>query len=140
MTTKRIAAALIALNLVLIVLLFSPLRPAFAQPATEGIPAVLRGRSLEIVDDRGRVRAQIIITRPTTVDGVAYPEGTLLRLSDPDGRPNVKIGSDGRGAGVAFSGTNPDRNTWYGVQILSQDGESVIKVVDKAGRETIIRP
>lgn len=119
MTTKRIAAALIALNLVL---LFSPLRPAFAQPATEG------------------VRAQIIITRPTRVGGVAYPEGTLLRLSDPDGHPNVKIGSDGRGAGVAFSGTNPDRNTWYGVQILSQDGESVIKVVDKAGREAVIRP
>ncbi len=74
------------------------------------------------------------------MDGVAYPEGTLLRLSDPDGRPNVKIGSDGRGAGAAFSGTNPGQNNWYGVQILSQDSQSVIKVVDKDGKETVIRP
>jgi hypothetical protein len=65
---------------------------------------------------------------------------TLLRLSDPEGRPNVKIGSDGRGAGAAFSGTNPGRNSWYGIQILSQDGESQVKVVNKDGRETAIRP
>jgi len=103
--TNRIAAVPIVINLVLLVLVFSPLRSAFAQPSTEGIPAVLRGHALEIVDDRGRVRAQIIITQPTTVGGVSYPEGTL-----------------------------------YGIQILSQNGESVIRVVDKAGKETLIKP
>jgi hypothetical protein len=138
--TNKIAAVLIVINLVLLVLVFSPLRSAFAQPSTESIPAVLRGHALEIVDDRGRVRAQIIITQPTTVGGVTYPEGTLLRLSDPNGRPNVKIGSDNRGAGVAFSGADPVTNGWYGIQILSQDGESVIRVVDKAGKETLIKP
>ena len=97
------AAVPIVINLVLLVLVFSPLRSAFAQPSTEGIPAVLRGHALEIVDDRGR--AQIIITQPTTVGGVSYPEGTL-----------------------------------YGIQILSQNGESVIRVVDKAGKETLIKP
>ena len=66
--TNRIAAALIVINLVLLVLVFSPLRSAFAQP-------------------------QIIITQPTT-----------------------------------------------GIQILRQDGESVIRVVDKAGKETLIKP
>jgi hypothetical protein len=66
--TNRIAAALIVINLVLLVLVFSPLRSAFAQP-------------------------QIIITKPTT-----------------------------------------------GIQILRQDGESVIRVVDKAGKETLIKP
>jgi hypothetical protein len=92
------------------------------------------------VDDRGRVRAQIILPQPSTVDGVNYPEGTLLRVNDAEGHPNTKIGSDSRGAGVAISGSNPVANTWYGVQKLSQDGQSVIRVVDKNGKETVIKP
>ncbi len=138
--TNRIVAVLIAINLVLLVIVFSPLRSAWAQPSTEGIPAVLRGHSLEIVDDKGVVRAQIILTREQTVDGVKYPEGTLLRVSDPQGRPNIKIGADGRGAGIAFSGADPVKNGWYGIQLLSQDGESVIRVVDRSGHETLIKP
>jgi hypothetical protein len=138
--TNKIAVALIAINIILLVLLFSPLRAAFAQPSLESVPAVLRAHSLEIVDDRGRVRAQIILTQPSTVDGVYYPEGTLLRVNDAEGHPNVKIGSDSRGAGVAFSGGDPARNTWYGVQVLSQDGQSTIRVVDKDGKETVIKP
>ncbi|HTO22386.1 MAG TPA: hypothetical protein VMQ10_07860 [Spirochaetia bacterium] len=137
---KRIAAALIVINVVLIALFFSPLRPAYAQPSSESVPAVLRAHALEIVDEQGRVRAQIILTAAQTVDGVSYPAGTLLRLNDPDGRPNVKIGSDGRGAGAALSGADAGKGAWYGIQLLSQDGQSIIKVVDRAGRETVLRP
>ena len=140
MKTNKFAPALIVINIVLLVLVFSPLRAAFAQPSLESVPAVLRAHSLEIVDDRGRVRAQIILTKASVVDGVSYPEGTLLRVNDAEGRPNIKIGAGSKGAGVAFSGGDPVSNSWYGVQILSQDGQSVIRVVDKDGKETVIKP
>lgn len=40
---------------------------------------VLRGRALEIVDDRGRVRASIKLQPAGTANGVRYPETVMLR-------------------------------------------------------------
>src|SRR5436190_23119799 len=65
---------------------------------------VLRGRALEIVDDRGSVRASITLVPANATfrmpDGtVGYPETVLLRLIDQNGRPNVKIGASTEGAG-----------------------------------------
>jgi hypothetical protein len=55
MRWQRLRFVLTVLNLVLLVFLVSPLRPVIAQEA----PGVLRGRALELVDDHGRVRAEI---------------------------------------------------------------------------------
>jgi hypothetical protein len=63
-------------------------------PATS--PDVIRGRALEIVDDRGKVRASITIMPedPKVIwKGKPYPETVLLRLITADGRPNVKLGA-----------------------------------------------
>src|SRR5437762_1616622 len=80
MKTQRLALGLTLLNLALLAFLLLKLRPAVAQ---QDVPAVLRGRSLEIVDEHGRVRSQILVTTPTTMpDGKYYAEGALFRLID----------------------------------------------------------
>lgn len=58
--TSRIALALTLLNLVLLGgLILSQATAAFGR---QGVAPVLRGRALEIVDDQGRVRANILST------------------------------------------------------------------------------
>src|SRR5262245_1192574 len=72
--------------------------------AAQNVPAVLRGRALEIVDERGRVRAKINIEPTVTTDGKTYPETVMLRLIDPNGRPEVKLGASEAGAGLGLVG------------------------------------
>src|SRR4030095_6786636 len=79
-----------------------------AAGAQNDIP-VLRGRGLEIVDDRGRVRASITIfpadPNVKMPDGTTgYPETVLLRLINSKGRPTIKIAATERGAGQVLGG------------------------------------
>ena len=91
MKNQRLLVALTVINLGL--LAYQVVRPrlAFAQ---EDAP-VLRGRALEIVDERGKVRAQLSVFPPDPKhklpNGDPYPETVLLRLIDPNGRPSVKL-------------------------------------------------
>jgi hypothetical protein len=79
MKTQRILFVLTALNLALLLLTIAQeFRPAFAQ---SDLPA-LRGRSLEIVDAQGRVRASIQVLSPAkSQKGEEEAETVLLRLS-----------------------------------------------------------
>jgi hypothetical protein len=63
--------------------------------------SVLRGRSLEIVDDEGRVRASITVHPP---DPAAPASGgtAIIRLIDENGRPSVKLSTNQRGGGLAL--------------------------------------
>lgn len=95
---KRVLIALTVVNIVL--LTFSLARPGATR--VQDVAPVLRGRALEIVDERGRVRASITVfpADPTVKmpDGTTgYPETVLLRLRDSKGRPNVKDRSYGPG-------------------------------------------
>jgi hypothetical protein len=108
--------------------------------STRELP-VLRGRALEIVDDRGRVRASIsILPADSTVkmpDGTTgYPETVLLRLITSEGRPNVKIGASERGAGALIGG---ESDPTY-VQILAEGPRTSVKLSDKDGRVRVLRP
>ncbi len=93
MRIQRIAIALTVINLLILITAMSRIGSA---ATTQTVP-MLRGRGLEIVDDRGKVRAQIIVlpadTAAKTARGQNYPETVLLRLIDPNGRPGVKIGT-----------------------------------------------
>ena len=130
MKTQRIAIALTVINLVLLTVILIRLRPAVAE---HGIAPVLRGRLLEIIDDHGRVRSQIIITAPTTMpDGKSYPEGALFRLIDPNGRPVVKIGGSADGSGISLGGDS-ERREWSGIQILAEGAGSSVKLTNKNG-------
>ena len=134
----RLLYGLTGLNLVLLVYSLSQ-SPAAA--AKEGIAPVLRGRGLEIVDDRGRVRASIQILPPDPnyrmPDGtVGYKETVLLRLINSEGRPNVKIGAGESGSGMLLAG--PDDPTY--VQILANDRSTSLKLISEEGREQVIKP
>jgi hypothetical protein len=130
MRWQRLRFVLTVLNLVLLVFLVSPLRPVIAQEA----PGVLRGRALELVDDHGRVRAEIKVlpAEPNLKmpDGtIGYPETVLLRLVDSKGGPNVKLAATEDGSGLVLGGEDG-----Y-IQILSRGPRNLVKIVKKDGRE-----
>ena len=136
----KIQRLLIALTVVNIALLtFSLARPGAA--GAQGVAPVLRGRALEIVDDRGQVRASITVfpADPTVKmpDGTrGYPETVLLRLITSKGRPNVKIAATERGAAVALGG---ESDPTY-VQILAEGPSTSLKFNNQDGRERLIKP
>lgn len=137
MKTHYVAIALTAINLMLLAGIVIYLGPAVRE---HGIAPVLRGRSLEIIDEHGRVRSQIIVTAATTMpDGKSYPEGALFRLIDPNGRPVVKIGGSAEGSGISLAGDS-ERREWSGIQILAEGAASTVKLTNKDGRQEIIMP
>jgi hypothetical protein len=137
MKTQTIAVSVTVLNLLI---LLSSLVRANAVPPAEVAP-VLRGRALEIVDDQGHVRAMIkVFPEDKNVkmpDGtVGYPETVLLRLISSKGAPNVKIAATEDGSGVSLGGeSNPTH-----VQILARGSNPLLKLVNKDGKEQIIKP
>jgi hypothetical protein len=136
MKTQRLMIALTALNILILFINVMQVRPAVAS----GLAPVLRGRALEIVDDQGRIRSQILVTPPSTMpDGTKYPETALFRLIDPNGRPAVKIGASVEGSGMSLAGDS-ERREWSGVQILAGSTGSTVKLTDKNKHEQIITP
>ena len=103
MKMQRLLAALTVVNLALLVFLLAQLRTAAAETAP-----VLRGRALEIVDERGRVRAGIQVLPPVKTDGKASGETVILRLIDPNGRPPVKLTASTHGAALLLMGETDD--------------------------------
>jgi hypothetical protein len=62
------------------------------------VSSVLRARTIELVDGRGQVRAQIKVERPS--------REVVLRLRDQDGQVRVKLGAS-RAAPACCSPTRP---------------------------------
>ena len=137
MKAQRLLLALTVVNIALLVFSLARTDEANAQGAAQ----VLRGRGLEIVDDRGRVRASITVfpADPSVKmpDGTTgYPETVLLRLISAAGRPNVKIAASERGAAVSFGGESDPTN----VQILAAGESTSLKLTNKNGQEQLIKP
>ncbi len=136
MITQRLAIVLTVINLILLLCILMKAHPATA----EGGAQVLRVRALEIVDENGKVRAQLKVFPVSTLkDGRKYPETTLLRLIDPNGRPAVKIGASADGSAISFAGDSEHRE-WSGVQILANGMGSTVKLTNKDGRELLLKP
>lgn len=104
--TQRMAIALTALNLVILVVLLTRDNSAHAKD-DEG--SVLRGRSLELIDADGTVRAQFNIES----DGEA-----VFRMRDRDGNIRVKLGAGESGSGLVLM----DEATEPGIQMLARPG------------------
>lgn len=137
MTTQRLLIALTAVNLG--VLCYQSVQPRPSVAATADVPAVIRAHALEIVDERGRVRASLSVLPedPKVIwNGKPYPETVLLRLITADGRPNVKLGATRLGAGLLIGG---ESDPTY-VQVKAEGGESSVKLIDKDGQERLIKP
>jgi hypothetical protein len=133
MKTQRIAIVLTIINVTILILF-----RANSAPKPEVAP-VLRGRALELVDDQGRVRAEIKVhpAEPTLkmADGtIGYPEAVVLRLIDSGGGPNVKLVATEDGAGLVIGG-----DAGY-VQVLSRGTNlPFVKLVTKDGREQMMK-
>ena len=127
--------ALVIMNLLLLTV-----QLAHSRPAADPVDDVLRGHALELVDDKGRVRAEIKVlpAQPDVQmpDGTkGYPEAVQLRLISSTGSPHVKLVAPEDGSALVLGG---QRGAY--VQILSRDGEPFMKVRDAGGRERIVKP
>jgi hypothetical protein len=136
MKNQRLLVALTVLNLGL--LTYQLVRPQFAFAQETG--PILRGRALEIVDERGRVRAELRVfpadPKHKLPNGDPYPETVLLRLIDPNGRPSVKLATDVRGGGLYLGGAEDPTMVQLGAQVA----EAQLKLVNEDRQEKVIRP
>ena len=131
MKLQRIAVGLTVINLALMIFLLAQFRKANA----DEIAPVLRGRALEIVDTQGRVRANISVFPPTTVNGKNYPETVLFRLSDPKNGPAVKLTAAEDGS-VLWMSDDADG----GISLHARGSGSYVKVLDGKGKEQVVKP
>jgi hypothetical protein len=135
--TQSLLIVLTAANLGL--LGYQSVQPRPGVAATADMPAVIRGRALEIIDDRGSVRASLSVLPEDPKhqwNGKPYPETVLLRLMSPDGRPNVKLGASKVGSGLLIGG---EADPTY-VQVLAEGGASSLKLINQDGVERVIKP
>ena len=132
---QRLTLGLTILNLILLAV--PALSHATRAQATQVVSPVLRARALEIVDDQGRVRANILVHGPETVRGVTYPETVLFRLIDPEGGPLVKLTAAANGSALGLSDGSGGSG---GVQLYARYTSSFVRVVARSGRSQMLRP
>ena len=137
MKAQGIPIILTIVNLALLAGLLAKGRPA---AAGSGVP-VLRGSALEIVDDRGKVRASIKIhladPNYKMPDGrVGIPETVMLRLIDPNGSPKIKIGASVTGAGLGIGG---ESDATY-IQAIADGADTTLRLTNKDGKQQLVKP
>jgi hypothetical protein len=135
MKSNRVLLVLLFLNLGILTLQIVRAQSNDSQSST----SVVRCRALELVDDQGRIRAELRISpaQPNfkMPDGsVGYPETVLLRLINSRNMPHVKLTASEDGAGMVLGGDGGH------VQILSRGPNAFVKTVDKGGREQVLKP
>ena len=123
MTMVRLIVALTVVNLIGLLAGLAHVRPTGAQSAA----GVLRGRSLELVDEHGQMRARFNVEANGEV---------VLRLLDQQGTIRVKLGAAREGSGLllANDATEP------GIHLLASAAGSSVRVANKDGRERVIVP
>lgn len=147
MKIQRILIGVTVINLGLTMFLLAQIRRVDAGSVdARGVEAastlpVLRGSSLEIVDDQGRVRASIKIhpgdPKFKMPDGkIGYPETVMFRLIDPNGRPEVKLGASVEGGGLGLIG---ETDTTHAL-LEAQGPDALLKLTNKAAKQQLIKP
>jgi hypothetical protein len=112
--------ALTALNVVLFVL------SCRGAPVTADVPSVIRARSLQIIDDRGHIRASLEV--------LPGSDTSILRLSDANGRPEVKLAASEKGSGLSIVGATDENYV-----VVSAEEAPVIRAL-VAGKERRLLP
>ena len=139
MKNQRTLIVLTVLNFGLLLLALFMLTKSSRVDA-QSVPAVLRARKLEIVDEQGRVRASIML-HPEDKSGKApggktYPETVMFRLIDQHGRPEVKIGGSELGGVVGLIGKTDETSV-----LLEADGlETMLRLKNNDGKQQQIKP
>lgn len=107
------------------------LRPAAERQAEAGdgpdVPAVLRARTIELVDDRGQVRASLKVA----------PEGeAVFRLMDARGTIRFKAGAAEDGTGLLLL----DDRTEPAIHLLAKREGTTLSLTEKGKDKRVIRP
>ena len=123
MRGRLLLATLTGLNLALLIWLVAAGREVVAQ---QDVVPVLRAKAIELVDDNGVVRAQLI----ASVEGE-----TLLRMRDAKGEVRVKLGAGEDGSGLMLA----DQSTEPGLHILAKRGTTTVSLTDTDGTRRVIR-
>jgi hypothetical protein len=133
MKIQRVAIGLTIVNLVLLVFL---LAQTYRTHAGEVAP-VLRGRGLQIVDEQERIRAEILVHGPETVNGKTYPDTVLFRMATPQRAPLMKLTVSENGSALGLS----DDSVPGGVELrANRDKGNFVKIVSRDGREQTLKP
>ena len=129
MKMQRFATALTLLNLVLLLLIARA-----GHTMTQEVTPTLRGRALELVDDRGQIRSRLNVESSGEV---------VLRLLDQDGTIRVKLGAGEDGSGLLLA----DEETEPGVHIIARRSGTSERPITTSitlrgaeGAERVIRP
>jgi len=136
MKSRQIIIVLVAINLATLAFVFTQNK----SHAAAANASVLRATALELVDEHGKVRAELKML-PAQPDfkmpdgSVGYPEAVQLRLFTSKGAPNVKLAAIEDGSALVLGG----RQSFE--QILSRSKEDpFVKIVTKDGREKVFKP
>lgn len=126
--TAAARIALVAVGVLAAVLLFRFAPIVAAQDEEAGKPVdVIRARRIELVDERGRTRAQLTVEE----GGEA-----VLRIRDPEGTIRVKLGASESGSGLVLLN---DR-TEPGVHLRANSEGSTITLAERGKPERVIAP
>ncbi len=133
MKTQRLFAGLTIVNLALLVFLLAQTHRTRA----DEVAPLLRARGLEIVDAQNRVRAEILVHGPETVNGKTYPEAVLFRMATAQRAPLVKLTASEEGSALGLS----DDSQAGGVQLYAHRSKGdFVRVTNRDGREQTLKP
>ena len=124
MNTNRLAIALTVINLILLIAVIAQSRVI----ANQTIPGVLRVRAFELVDENGRVRAQLNIDKTNGE--------VIFRLRDEKETIRVKLGASEEGSGLLLLNdlTEP------GVHLMATQDDTSLTITNQSGAEQVVKP
>ena len=126
MTTRRLVAASIGVNLLLLLGVLMHQRAAAAQVAQPAVAPVVRAQAIELVDKGGKVRAQLSVEE----NGDA-----VFRMRDSEGTIRVKLGASRSGSALVLL----DGSTEPGVHVMAgMSGTSL--TVKHGAQQRLIKP
>jgi hypothetical protein len=123
MKPHRLLAALTGIN----ALLLGSLLVQGHRVSAAADSGTVRGRAFELVDEGGRVRAQLNVES----DGTA-----VFRLRDSKGEIRVKLGADAEGSGLLLL----DGSTEPGIHMLAKRNGTSVTLTNGGGQRRVITP
>jgi hypothetical protein len=123
MRAQRLLFGLMGINVAVSVALLAQT----GRTSAAGVPDTVRARAIELVDERGQVRAQIDVE----------PSGeAVFRLRDSSGQIRVKLGASGDGSGLLLL----DASTEPAIHMLAKNRETSVTLAGQNGRRRTITP
>jgi hypothetical protein len=123
MKNQRLAVAITTINILILIFVLAQAR----SNATQNVTPVVRARSLQLIDERGQVRAQF---------DVESSGEAVFRLRDAKGAIRVKLGASEDGSGLLLL----NEATEPGVHILSKGAGASVILAGKDGQKRVITP